>query len=88
MKRESPQIIELTEYKSERFEQDLIPQSVAQKIHQNYAKEIQIEFPIPKIKSHWQLTSKGRVGNIPITPEFRIIIHPKVPIANLFGMLD
>jgi 5-methylcytosine-specific restriction enzyme subunit McrC len=88
MKRESPQIIELTEYKSERFEQDFIPKSVAQKIYQNYDKEIDIEFPTPKTKDKWELKSKGRVGNIPITPEFHIAIRPKVPINNLFGMLD
>ena len=88
MKRESPQIIELTEYKSASFELDFIPASVGKKIYLNYAKEIEIEFPNPKTKDQWQLKSKGRVGNIPITPEFHIIIHPKVPIANLFGMLE
>ncbi|MEG4085319.1 5-methylcytosine restriction system specificity protein McrC [Microcoleus sp. POL10_C6] len=88
MKPESPQMIELTEYKSESFERDFIPESVGQKIYQNYAKEIDIEFPNPKTKYKWELKSKGRVGNIPITPEFNIFIRPKVPITNLFGMLD
>ena len=88
MKRESPQIIQLTEYKSASFERDLIPESVEKKIHQNYDKEIDIEFPNFKTKYQWHLKSKGRVGNIPITPEFHIAIRPKVPINNLFGMLD
>ncbi|MEG5028403.1 restriction endonuclease [Microcoleus sp. AT8-B1] len=88
MTRESPQIIELTEYKSESFERDFIPESVGDKICDNYANEIGIEFPTRKTKYQWKLTSKGRVGNIPITPEFHIAIRPKVPINNLFGMLD
>ena len=88
MKRESPQIIKLTEYKSESFERNFIPESLGEKIHKNYDKEIDIEFPNPKTKYKWQLKSKGRVGNIPITPEFHIAIRPKVPINNLFGMLD
>ncbi|MEK0179452.1 McrC family protein [Microcoleus anatoxicus] len=88
MKRESPQIIELTEYQLATFEQDSIPESVGQKIHHNYAKEIDIEFPNPKTNNKWELTSKGIVGNIPITPEFHIFIRPKVQIANLFGMLE
>jgi len=88
MKPESRRIIELTEYQLATFEQDSIPESVGQKIYQNYAKEIDIEFPNPKTKYKWQLKSKGRVGNIPITPEFHIAIRPKVPINNLFGMLD
>ncbi|MEG4426617.1 MULTISPECIES: 5-methylcytosine restriction system specificity protein McrC [unclassified Microcoleus] len=88
MTRESPQIIELTEYKSESFERDFIPESVGDKICDNYANEIEIEFPTRKTKDQWKLTSKGRVGNIPITPEFHIIIRPKVRINDLFGMLD
>ena len=88
MKPESRRIIELPEYQLATFEQDSIPESVGQKIYHNYAKEIEIEFPNPKTKYQWHLKSKGRVGNIPITPEFHIAIRPKVPINNLFGMLD
>ncbi|MEG4327837.1 5-methylcytosine restriction system specificity protein McrC, partial [Microcoleus sp. herbarium5] len=88
MKPESRRIIELTEYQLATFEQDSIPESVGQKIYHNYAKEIEIEFPNFKTKYQWHLKSKGRVGNIPITPEFHIAIGPKVPIHNLFGMLD
>ncbi|XZN90829.1 MAG: McrC family protein [Microcoleus sp.] len=88
MKRESRQIIELTEYQLATFERDFIPESVGDKIHQNYGKEIDIEFPNRKTKDQWELKSKGRVGNIPITPDFHIAIRPKVPINNLFGMLE
>jgi len=88
MKPGSPRIIELTEYQLATFEQYSIPESVGQKLHQNYDKEIDIEFPNFKTKYQWHLKSKGRVGNIPITPEFHIAIRPKVPINNLFGMLE
>ncbi|MEG4272743.1 MULTISPECIES: 5-methylcytosine restriction system specificity protein McrC [unclassified Microcoleus] len=88
MKRESPQIIELTEYQLATLDRNSIPQSVGQKILHNYAKEIDIEFPNYKNKYQWQLKSQGRVGNIPITPEFHIAIRPKVPINNIFGMLE
>jgi 5-methylcytosine-specific restriction enzyme subunit McrC len=88
MKPQSRRTIELTEYQLATFEQDSIPESVGQKIYHNYAKEIEIEFPNPKTRYEWHLKSKGRVGNIPITPEFHIAIRPKVPINNLFGMLE
>lgn len=88
MKQESPEPIRLTEYQLKIFEKDEIPQPVGDKIYDNYAKEIEIEFPNPKTKDKWHLKSKGIVGHIPITPEFHIIIQPKVPIANLFGMLE
>ncbi|MEG4007573.1 restriction endonuclease [Microcoleus sp. Pol11C1] len=87
MKRESPPI-ELTEYELRILDRDLIPESVGKKIHHNYAKEIEIEFPNPKTQDKWHLKSKGRVGNIPISPEFHIAIRPKVPIKDLFGMID
>ncbi|MEG4421279.1 restriction endonuclease [Microcoleus sp. LAD1_D5] len=88
MKPESRRIIGLTEYQLATFEPDSIPESVGQKIYHNYAKEIEIEFPNFKTKYQWHLKSKGRVGNIPITPEFHIAIRPKVSINNLFGMLE
>jgi 5-methylcytosine-specific restriction enzyme subunit McrC len=88
MKRELPQVIELTEYELRILDRDSIPESVGKKIHHNYDKEIEIEFPNPKTQDKWHLKSKGRVGNIPITPEFHIAIRPKVPINNIFGMLD
>ena len=88
MKRESPQIIGLTEYQLATFDRNSIPESVGEKILLNYDKEIDIEFPNPKTKYQWHLKSKGKVGNIPITPEFHIAIRPKVPINNIFGMLD
>ena len=88
MKRESPQIIELIEYELLILDRGSIPESVGQKIYHNYRKEIKIEFPNFKTGYKWELTSKGRVGNIPITPEFHIVIRPKVPINNIFGMLD
>ena len=87
MERESPPI-ELTEYELRILDRDLIPESVGKKIHHNYDKEIEIEFPNPKTQDKWHLKSKGRVGNIPITPEFHIAIRPKVPINDLFGMID
>ncbi|MEG5057545.1 restriction endonuclease [Microcoleus sp. A2-C5] len=88
MKPGSPQIIGLREYELRILDRDLIPESVGKKIHHNYDKEIEIEFPNPKTQDKWHLKSKGRVGNIPITPDFHIFIRPKVPITNLFGMLD
>jgi len=88
MKQESPQTIQLTEYQLKIFEKDEIPEPVGDKIYDNYAKKIEIDFPNRKTKDKWQLKSQGIVGHIPITPEFHIIIQPKVPIANLFGMLE
>ncbi len=87
----SPQIIELTEYKPCQFPPDKIDYDIATKLWQEYdekGKKIKVEFPTPKTNNKWQFTSQGWVGYIPITPDFHIILKPKVPLHNLFGMLE
>ncbi|NEP84364.1 MAG: restriction endonuclease [Okeania sp. SIO3B3] len=87
----SPQIIELIEYKPCQFPRDKIDDEIATKLWQEYdekGKKIKVEFPTPKTNNKWQFTSQGWVGYIPITPDFHIIMKPKVPLHNLFGMLE
>ncbi|NEQ76361.1 MAG: restriction endonuclease [Okeania sp. SIO2C9] len=86
-----PQIIELIEYKPRQFPPDKIDYDIATKLWQEYdekGKKIKVEFPTPKTNNKWQFTSQGWVGYIPITPDFHIILKPKVPLHNLFGMLE
>lgn len=52
----------------------------------NFSKKIKLEYLYKT--GQWKLTAQGWVGHIPITPKLHIAIHPKVPIMNLFGMLD
>ena len=87
----SPQIIELTEYQPRQFPPDKIYYDIAEKLWQEYGKKgkkILVEFPSPKTNHKLEFTSQGWVGYIPITPEFHIILKPKVPLHNLFGMLE
>ncbi len=87
----SPQIIELTEYQSRHFTPDKIDYDIATKLWKEYdekGKRIKVEFPTPKTKNQWKFTSLGWVGYIPITPYFHVILKPKVPLDNLFGMLE
>ncbi|MDJ0555933.1 MAG: restriction endonuclease [Microcoleaceae cyanobacterium MO_207.B10] len=87
----SPQIIELTEYRPRQFPPDKIDYEIATKLWQEYdekGKKIKVEFPTPKTKNKWRFTSQGWVGYIPITPDFHVILKPKVPLHNLFGMLE
>ncbi|MCG5061062.1 MAG: restriction endonuclease [Limnoraphis sp. WC205] len=83
-----PKILELTEHQPKRFERDELNKEIAELIWKNYRNLIDVDFP--SIKTQWktQLTPKGWVGQIPLTPELQIYIKPKVPISNLFGMLE
>jgi 5-methylcytosine-specific restriction enzyme subunit McrC len=42
----------------------------------------------PKTGGQWQLASQGWVGYIPLAPELGFHLSPKVPLRNLFGMLE
>lgn len=82
------QYIELTEYSSRDFEINEIEDAIAETLWRNYDKEVTVDFPTPKTGNKWKLTAKGWVGHIPVTPDFHLSLLPKVPLGNLFGMLE
>ncbi|MHC5670641.1 hypothetical protein [Nostoc sp.] len=83
-----PRIIELTEYENKLFQRDEIPYSAGVELYEKYKIQVDIEFPTYKTRENWKLKAKGWVGYIPVTPELHLKINPKVPIQNLFGMLE
>ncbi|MBD2242906.1 restriction endonuclease [Nostoc sp. FACHB-888] len=83
-----PIIIQLTEYENKSLTLDEIPYSAGVELYEKYKTQVDIEFPTYTTKEHWKLKAKGWVGYIPVTPEFHLKINPKVPIQNLFGMLE
>lgn len=82
------QHIKLTEYSSEEFGIKEIKYAIGENLWRNYDKQITVDFPTPKTGNKWKLTAKGWVGHIPVTPDFHLSLLPKVPLGNLFGMLD
>lgn len=84
----SLKIIQLTEYVAQYFERDEIPHEAGVKLYEKYKTQIDVEFPTYKTRERWCLKAKGWVGYIPLTPEIVIQINSKVPIKNLFGMLE
>lgn len=82
------QPIELTEYSSETFEINEIEYAIAENLWRNYDKQVTVDFPTPKTSGKWKLTAKGWVGHIAVTPDFHLSLLPKVPLFNLFGMLE
>lgn len=81
-------IIKLTEYKTQTFSRNEIPESIGIEIYQKYQKQIDIEFPNYKTGNQWLLKAKGWVGYIPLNNQFAIKINPKVSIENIFVMLE
>ena len=84
----SKKYVELKEYQPARFCADEIPYDIGTTLWSNYGNQIDVEFPSPKTDGMWQLTSKGWVGHIPVKEDFVVILSPKIPLFNLFQMLE
>jgi 5-methylcytosine-specific restriction enzyme subunit McrC len=81
-------IEELQEYKTRTFARDEITEDLARKLHESFEPQVSIEPPSLFNNYTWGLTAQGWVGYIPLTEDFHISLIPKVPICNLFGMLE
>jgi len=70
--------------------QDLAEQlpDMAETIHERYADHVEIKPPWPGAEPHWLLKALGWVGYIPLSPTLLLVLRPKVPLQNLFGMLE
>ena len=56
-------------------------------ILQRYGKQIDVEFPTPRTRNRWRLTSQGWVGAFRVDAETTLVVTPKVPVNNLGRML-
>jgi 5-methylcytosine-specific restriction enzyme subunit McrC len=78
----------LIEYQALSIDKSEFSEALGEKLWQNYSKEIQIEFPSPKTNNQWKITPQGSIGHIQLSTDFVLYIQPKVPLQNIFGMLD
>lgn len=80
--------LELREYKPRYFPAAQIPQPIGEQLWQQYASQVEVEAPSFKTSNQWRLTAQGWVGYIPLAADFAVMLHPKVPLANLFRMWE
>lgn len=76
---------EETDYKIKKTDFDT---DIAWSLHQEYSNRIEIQFPSRITDDCYILRSKGYIGQIPLSDDSLIIIQPKVPIQNVFRMLE
>ena len=81
-------IIELTEFVPVYLPQHQLSEQDGRKLWTYYSSQITIQFPTIKTDHQWILTAQGWVGFIPLSSQVAISLNPKVPLANLFGMLE
>lgn len=82
------QIIELREFEPLRIPADAIPVEYHGVLHERLEPHVAVQYPSPKTDGCWELTSQGYVGFLPVGREFGISLQPKVPLSNLFRMLE
>jgi len=80
--------IELTEYKPKILEQCEFQQTLATKLFHEHQHRIEVEYPTPKTDFKWRLTCLGWVGAIPLSADLTLLLKPKIPLGNLFRMLE
>ncbi len=84
----APTIITLTEYKTKSLSQADFSEAAARILWERYRSQVTVEPPSFKNNNRWQLTAQGWVGQIPLTPALTLSLQPKVPLGNLFRMLE
>jgi 5-methylcytosine-specific restriction enzyme subunit McrC len=82
------ELVELVEYQPKSFPREALSEEIARTIWQNHSAQVSIEPPSFRRDYKWQLKSSGYVGYLPITRDFTLALRPKVPLRNLFGMLE
>ena len=80
--------ITLQEYTTASLPKETLSKKLGEILWHNYRDKIDITFPSPATAGMWKLTSKGWVGHIPLSPDFSLSLTPKIPINNLFRMLE
>ena len=82
------QILELAEYTPLHLAASTLSLADGERFWQQYGKYVSVEFPSPKTNDRWQLTSLGWIGYLPLSSQLGLSLQPKVPLRNLFQMID
>jgi 5-methylcytosine-specific restriction enzyme subunit McrC len=83
-----PRVHDLREHERVRLHGDALTNEEGEILWQQHRTRISVEFPSPRTEGQWELSCQGWVGFLPVTRELGLRLQPKVPLANLFGMLE
>jgi len=83
-----PRVIELKEFRSRETTRKELPLEAVELLCDKYPDRVKVEATSFRPGSTWKLTSRGYVGYLPLTPDLGLRLLPKVPIDNIFRMLE
>jgi 5-methylcytosine-specific restriction enzyme subunit McrC len=78
----------LTEYQPLRLPKSALTQAQGERLWRDYNAQVRVAFPSPQTDGQWQLTAQGWVGILPLAPDLTLDLLPRVPIDQLFTMLE
>ncbi len=81
-------LLTLTEYQPLQLDRHELPEAAAQRLWRDFRPQVEVEPPSFKTGDRWRLTAQGWVGFLPLSPTLGIALQPKLPLRNLFGMLE
>lgn len=81
-------VIELEEEEIRLVPVQALNQAQAVELHRNFGKQLEVSFPGPLLGPHFRLRARGYVGWFPLDGDLQVHVRPKVPVRNLFGMLE
>jgi 5-methylcytosine-specific restriction enzyme subunit McrC len=84
----SERVIEMVEEMVKEIPADRFSEEEGLLLHRLYGKQIGVEFPGPLIGENFRLRSRGFVGKFPLGRGVQLEVRPKVPVKNLFAMLE
>lgn len=83
-----PRVLELTEREELVLDKDEFSEEWAITLNSDYGNQIDIKPPSFLTGHQWKLQPRGWVGYIPLNESVHFSLAPKVPISNLFRMLE
>lgn len=81
----------LDEFDPREFSRSELPDDVGERLWREHGvqpRRLDVEFPSPKTEGRWRVRNLGYVGLLPLGPDRTLSLQPKVPIANVFRMLE
>lgn len=81
-------VIELEEFSTKKLPREEFSNSDAELLYNRHNEKVSVEWPTPKTDYQWQLSAQGWAGYLPLKEARGISLQPKVPLQNLFQMLE
>lgn len=81
-------MLQLREHQATELPRKALDYETGEWLWRNHGKVIDVTFPSPRTDNRWLLNPGGWVGHIPLPDGPGIRLQPKVPLGNLFRMLE